>query len=448
VGRSRGSDLQWMGLAALTITGFLTFAMFVGADSRWLAALGDEIAANHAVPAGLPFAPLASQHWPNAVVLAELSFHALVSTFGNRGLMLAQVMALGIAFVALLRDAMAGGARREATVTALGLAAAGAVADLVTTRAQLYSIALLPILVALLRRDSRSPSWRIWLVVPMLAVWSNLHGAALIGLGITAIYLMLGRGRLQPVTASAVLLTSTAALLLTPAGMRTASYYYGVLSNVAAQRGEGMWMSLSLSSPVHLLLIAAAVVLTVYALRSRPQLWELIVILALAVMTARASRSGVWLLFFLAPLSARAFKPRAVWDRILPAAATAALVALILAVVRGPLDPGASGSLIARTIDVARGSPVLADDVLAEQIALAGGKIWGGNPIDAFSRRDQTTYLDWLEGDQPGARALRSGVDVVLTGKGGVASRLMRRVSSFRLIASDRTAALYVRVGR
>src|SRR5688572_18644221 len=47
----------------------------IGADSRWLAALGREILELGQVPDGVPFASAPSSDWPNVLVLAEVSFH-------------------------------------------------------------------------------------------------------------------------------------------------------------------------------------------------------------------------------------------------------------------------------------------------------------------------------------------------------------------------------------
>jgi hypothetical protein len=444
VGHAMRDDLRVVVLLTGTITGLLAVVTFIGADARWLAALGGEIAIRHSIPAGLPFAPAAS-HWPNTLVLAELSFHALVSALGDRGLMLAQLTAAAVGTIVLMRDAIAGGATRQAATGAVMLGSFGALADLATVRVQLYSIALLPVCAATLRHDARNPTWRIWLVVPLLALWSNLHGGALLGLGVTLAYLLLARARRDPLTATAVSVAATAGMCATPAGLRTVSYYHGVLTNVAAQRGEGLWSPLSLASPFDLLLIVVGIVLVFQAVRSRPRAWEIVVMAALILATVKAGRSGIWLVLFTVPVAARSFRPRVIWDRALPALATAGIVALVLGVARGPINPGASESLISRAIALSHGSPVLAEDVLAEQVALAGGKIWAGNPIDAFPRRTQAEYLDWASGQPAGIVALGPEVRVVLVGRGGPAERLTLRDPSFRMIASDRGTALYIR---
>jgi hypothetical protein len=120
------------------------------------------------------------------------------------------------------------------------VAGIGALPSLAIARVQLFSLVLFPLLLALLRAQSRSPSRAIWLAVPLLAVWSNLHGAALLGAGMLIVYLVFEPARREPVLTLAVTGASLAALCLTPVLLRTVTYYHGVLTNLAAQRGEGM----------------------------------------------------------------------------------------------------------------------------------------------------------------------------------------------------------------
>jgi hypothetical protein len=222
-------------------------------------------------------------------------------------------------------------------------------------------------------------------------------------------------------------------------------YYLGVLSNQAAARGQGLWAPLSLSHPLDVVLVGAAIALAVRFSRSRPPAWELLASILLAAMTVQASRSGVWLLFFLMPSAARVFTSRRAWDHLLPVLGTLGLVALVFAIVRGPLPTGGSPAAVARAIALAHGTPVLAEAVQAEQVALAGGRIWVGNPIDAFSKRDQNTYLDWVEGRPSGHRALVSQVLVVLTGSRSPARRLMDETPDFVRVDAAPNAVIFLR---
>jgi hypothetical protein len=313
---------------------------------------------------------------------------------------------------------------------------------------QLFSLALFPVLIALLRSEARDPSRRIWLVVPLLAVWWNLHGMALAALGITGTYLILGRLRSDRATAIGVGAASLLSIFLTPVGWRAITYYQLSLTNVGVQRGEGLWAPLSLTSVFDVMLILAVVTLITYACRRPrplPPLWEIAVLLILVLMTINASRSGVWLAFFLVGPAAHGLQLRRRWARAIPPLATVGVVVLALAIIRGPLPSGGTHTFIARAIALAHGTPVLADDVLAEQVALAGGRVWVGNPIDAFSRQDQAAYLDWADGSSQGSQALRPQVLVVLTQRGGAAQRLMDRTPGFARVAVEKTAIIYER---
>jgi hypothetical protein len=421
------------------IIGLSILLATIGADARWLAALGNDVLAGGRIPAGIPFAAAPAAHWHNVTVLAEVVFAALVSALGDRGLVFAQTLAVAIAFAVLARDALRAGASRQATASTCLLVALGAVASLVVARVQMFSLVLFPLLLALLRNDSRRRSSRIWLVAPLLALWSNLHGAVLVGLLVTLAYLTLARLRERPVETIAVATACAVALCTNPGGIHALSYYHGVLSNVAAKRGEGMWGPLSPTSPLDALFMATGVILGSRAARARPAVWEGIVLLLLAVVTLHAARSGVWLLFMLVTPAAVGTRPGGAWRRRTVLIAGAALAVIVLGALRGPSPSGADSRTIARAMELARGTPVLADDIVAEQIALAGGKVWASDPIDAFGTRTQASYLDWLDGRRDGLAAIGTRVRVVVVRSGSPEAVLMQRTPSFRAVARGRS---------
>jgi hypothetical protein len=336
-----------------------------------------------------------------------------------------------------------GGAGDLGSSLAMVLVVVGAIPALLVIRVQLFSLLLFPVLAALLREQARSPSRRIWLVPPLLALWSNLHGAVLVGLVVAAAYLALDRARSEPVTAAAVLAVSVLAICLTPAFERTPAYYFRVLRNEAARRGEGLWAPLTLHSGFDLLLIGAGVLLLAGALHARPPLWETVLLVALAVLTVRTARSGVWLLFFAAPLAARVprMRSRRRWPIVVPFA----VVLAVFGVVQGPSPSGADERLLDDALRRAAGTPILADPILAEQVALAGGRVWMSNPLDAFDRADQELYLQWLDGQPDGLRAFDYAPRVVLVRPGSHASALAARLVGWREVGRGDEAVLYVR---
>jgi hypothetical protein len=415
----------------------------VGADARWLAALGGIIVETGGIPDGVPYASAASAGWPNVPALAEVIFHVLEASLGDRGLLLAQVAATGFALAILSADIRRGfsGGR----VPVLVLVVLGSFSALVAARVQLFSLVLFPLAVALLRAEARRPSRRIWLLVPLVALWTNLHGAALLGVAVAGAYLLFERSRREPLVAFGVLGCSIVALGCTPSLWRTFDYYRGVFENEAARQGLGLWGRLDVRDPLDLILIVSAVALLALAVRSRPPLWEAVALAGVTLMTIDAGRSGVWLLFLAALPACRGLG--LAHTRTVPRLALAPLIAVAaLGLIRGPLPLQADAELVADALHRAGRTPILAEAVPAEQIAVAGGKLWLANPLDAFGHADQRLYLAWLEGDAAGDAALARAPRVVVVMRGSAAQRRMATRPSFREVRRDARAILYQRI--
>jgi len=421
-------------LVPLLAAALAAFAV-VGADCRWLVALGGYLLQGR-FPGSLPFATADTSGWPNVPALAEVILRVLWRLFGERGLVAAQAAAAAGAFAVL-----AVGLRREsrgsagpAAVSLLVLCSS--LPALLVVRNGLFSLLLLPVLLVLLESESRLPSRRIWLAVPLLALWSNLHGGALLGYGLLAVYAVCSRRR----TAAGLLVGGALALCATPVLWRTPEYYLGVSRNEAARRGVGLWAPLGLGF-LDLLLVAAAVALlaiAVVAHRRSWRGWEVVSVICLGAATAHSARLGMWLAFVVAYPAARALELRR--PAALPLAVPGLLAALVLAgLARTPYDAGSR--TLAR--EAARtGKPVLADSVAAEQVELAGGKVWVADPLDAFRRSDQSLYLDWLAGRRSGAAAVDHAAFVLVRrgSPAGVAAAADPRLAR---IHADGHAVLY-----
>jgi hypothetical protein len=406
-------------------------AAVIGADARWLAAIG-AIVARGTLPHSLPFATAPTSGWHDVPALAELVFHWLHAAFGDRGLELLNVIGVATGFGVLVVALRRQGAT-AAAVTLVGLVVfVGSLPEIGAVRNGLFSLALFPVLLWLIE-DERAD---LRLVVPLFALWSNLHGAVLVGCGVLWLHVLVARRRAIPTAALATL-----ALCATPALWYTPAYYWTVSTNEAARRGVELWAPLGLR-PFDIVLVLAAVALAVLA-RRRFRLWELVTAAVLAAATIRAARYGEWLILLLAFPAARAVRltvPARVPVLVVPLFA----IAIVLGLARTPYDAG-SRRLAA---EAARARvPVLADAVLAEQVELAGGLVWVADPIDAFRRRDQALYLEWIEGRASGRAALDHARLVLVspTSKAGKASardpRLVR-------IGRDTRAVLYRVRGR
>jgi hypothetical protein len=436
-------------VAVWLVTAFSALLGEVGADARWLAALGGEIARLGSIPAGVPYAALPSAGWENAPVLGELAFHALQAALGERGLLLAQALAVLSALTAVALDLRARGAAELPSSLVLLLVAVASAPALLVARAQLFSLALFPLLALLLRAESGRPSWRLWLLPALLALWSNLHGGALLGLALACCYLLLDRLRRRPVESVLALALSGCALFATPALLGTADYYRGVLGSEAALRGEGLWGPLSLARPLDLAFLAAGLPLLVAAFLARPRPWEAAGLLGLAASSAHSGRTAVWLVIFASSPAAAALTGGRSWrwspPRRLSGAALALLAGLaIVGLLRPPLSNTAGPALRRQAALVAAGRPVLADAENAEALALDGQRVWIANPLDAFPRPLQRRYLDWLAGRRAPTEVVAQA-QVVLVRLGEPAQRRLDRELGFREVARDERAVLYAR---
>ncbi|HEY4346220.1 MAG TPA: hypothetical protein VGM80_01425 [Gaiellaceae bacterium] len=388
----------------------------IGGDALWLVPLGHEIAHGH-LPGSISFATAPTSGWHDVPALAEFLFWGLYRIFGgDRGLLVAQMLGAAVGFGALAR-----GLARETTggavIVLCAIVMAGALPAVVIVSVSAFSLALFPVTLALLESESRARSRRIWLAVPLIALWGNLHGGVIAGWGLLACYLVFDRARHDRRTAALVLGSATLALFLNPALWRTPLYYRGIFESQVARRGLELWAPLS-GRGVDLLAIVVALVLALIGLsrRAHVSLWEVVAVAGLIAATIDVARNGTWLLFIVAYPAARSLRIGAPKERLLVLAAAIVALGAVAGIARGPVDPGARSlaRIVARTHE-----PVLATALLGQQVAADGGRVWVNNPIDAFRQSDQRLWLDWLHLDPSGSAAVRHVVQVLVpTGSG------------------------------
>ena len=448
-------------LALTTCAGLLVLLLGqVGGDARWLGALGRLIATTHRIPDGVPFADAVSAGWPNVPVLAELALAVPLWLAGDRGLLLVQTVAVVAGLWLLTTDARRSGAQDRSTAAVLLLVVLGGSTSLLIARLQLFSLMLFPLLWLLLRSQARRPTRHIWWLVPLFSLWSNLHGAALLGVAVAASYLLLHRGRHSPVESALVGAACALALCLTPALTATPAYYLGVLGNESARQHLGLWAPLAVSSPFDLVLVLAVVALLPAVRRSGPALWEVAALGGLAVLTVLAARNGIWLLFALAGPAATGWPrrrraaagrlPRAAPQRASPPLTallwTAAVALAGFGLVHGVTASTRDPQLVTIAVRAAAGRPIAAQGVLSEQVVAAGGRVWLTNPLDAFSRADQRRFLSWSDTGQTALLPATSAIVLVPTGGPGAAA--LAADADFWLLAGDDHSVVYLRVPR
>lgn len=384
----------------------LAHTVTIGADTMWLVALGGAVVSEGGVPRGVPFMAADTAHWANVPVLGQVLMF-MIDGLGPAALLLTQLVAVVLAMLGLALSARRLGASGFGTALALLVLVLGHLPALGIVRAQVWSIPLFVLMAALLRQESQHASRRIWLVVPLVIIWGNLHGAVLVGVAVAGAYLVLDRIRRDPLTSICVGAVMVGGLWVTPAGFRSHEYYLGVLGNEAARRGEGLWAPMDLGSAFGWLMVISTLALLIGALRHRVPIWEYAVIAGLLVMTFQAARNGFWLAIWLVPRAAvglgalgtgRARSPAPGRSRLAAVAGGLALLAVVTIGVHQRSTVVSSDRQTARQIASVIGPdrPTLATSPLSELLAVEGVTIWAGNPVDALPRPRQAAFLDFL----------------------------------------------------
>ena len=411
-------------MAVGALAAFIAAFGLVGGDALWLVPLGAKVAHGH-LPASIPYATAPTGGWHDVPALGQLVLWALYHAFGGvRGVVVAQAIAVAVAF-----GSLAYGLRRESALVVSTIVLVATLPAVVVANAQLFSLVLFALLLLVLESESA-----LWVTVPLIIVWGNLHGGVLAGWALLACFVVFERRRAWP-----VLVAATVALGLNPALWRTPSYYAGVFHSEVAARSEGLWAPLGLG-PFDVLLGVAAMSLMAVALRGgRVRLWEAVALVGLAAATVHVSRNGVSLLFVAAYPAARALSLRSPSPRLLASAGVILAAGAVVSLARGPVTHGSPQ--LAR--DAARtGRPVLADAYLGQQVVLTGGRVWVENPIDAFRRPDQRVYLDWLAGRPSGDVAVEHA-GYVLVQAASAAGRRAGRDPRLAVVEKTPDAVLY-----
>lgn len=281
----------------------------------------------------------AGRTWINHEWLAEWVFgwvYDVASTWG--------LVVLKLLFVATVFGLAADHLRRRGVGTVLGtimllLVALGTAPSLTTLRPHVFTV-LFFLIVLLILRSCRNRPGVLWLLPAVFALWINVHGGVLAGLGIVAIWFAaeaveVKRARRQVEVKSAgtflglraaVGLSSAAALLLNPYGPGLPRF---LLETATVPRPFiTEWAPLSLSSTygaVYLILLAVGVVLLALS-RLRPRLPEAVLLAVGALLPFVAFRHLP--LFGLIWLVALADPAADVWARIIERRSTTAPVHL------------------------------------------------------------------------------------------------------------------------
>jgi hypothetical protein len=307
-------------------------------QDSWLTLVSGREIAQHGLPSTDTLTAWShGKPWIDQQWLAQIVFYGLDRLGGIKLVLLAHAFLLASAFAAALAVA-----RRRASQTSVALV--GVLCMFLAPwalqmRAQSFAPLLFVGLMGLLVADSRAPTRRVLLVLPILALWANLHGTAVLGAALVALRAVT---RLRAVPErrleSVALLASPALLLASPYGLSLIGYYHRMLTSPLLGKFLNEWRPSTPSSTTALfyVLAFAATGLAARHVRALGR-FELLALASLTVSALLAIRSIVWFALactiLLPPLLDRELAGRSWASRRLPGARVAPLIAPVAIVV-------------------------------------------------------------------------------------------------------------------
>jgi hypothetical protein len=429
-------------------------------------------------------------NWPNLEWLGGVVLSFVYDTAGTVGLKLAKFASVAAIMVLIALGEGETGASLEVQATIL-MGSAVAFMPQMQFRPVLATYLFFAALMTMLARESYGRHVPLWLAVPMLALWANLHGGFFVGLIALGVYTAIcgaqdlahGRGTRRGVRLAALTSAAALATLLNPYGLNDWLMIIPYLRNPFTLRYISEFRPLlAVIADFHrehrplftfdCALVVLAATLVAFALTPRADDLALFAIAALMTATALYAvrntalaviacciplcRHGDLLIDYLRSLhDAGVARPLRIW-RVLHA--SLAVVVVGLAIRTG---------LLSRTLPAVEAKPVgalafmrkhnLHGNVLCEY-GWAGYLLWHDAPhskifieslFEAYYPHAVQNDYAAVNFDQPGAALVLDAYpnDFVLMPTGSVAYRLLMAQAGWRLIYRDPVSALFARVG-
>ena len=196
-----------------------------------------------------PFSYSAPGHlWAVHEWLAEVMMARTWDLFGIAGLMFWKFACTSLTVLMLAMIIAETGAApplQAAVLVTLALA----LLPMMQFRPQLYSYMFLAALIALLTRENYRRRARLWLAIPMLALWANLHGGFVVGVAVLVIYSgavmfqgLINRGGVRRATRlAAITIGGALATLANPYGLNAWAHVLAAAGNPETRKDMVDW---------------------------------------------------------------------------------------------------------------------------------------------------------------------------------------------------------------
>lgn len=443
-GSPRGAALGWaLAVAGVTFTIQAFISRYLFWDSYFGLVAGRYIAAN-GVPTTEALTTAGKLQWIDQQWLSHWLFYAAWSIGGYSATALLSAVAVTLAF-ALLAALMVNHGVPGRRAFVWSLAALAVALGSTVVRAQSLILPLAVLLLWAILDDARRPGFRVRFVtvLPLLAIWANMHGSVLLGAGAVGAYsaVRAASDAWRQDLRSAALHAATgamalAALLATPYGLSVFDYYQSLLANTAVHGYILEWSAPVIGNPYSLaffamLAVTAVVVGYGFARRYRPPIVLVVAAAGLGLLALTGVRYAIWFGIVAAVLNAQILAGARPAPPPFPAAFLRAGAAVLLAasVVSAAVLITTSGDEFERDLPRAAMAAVAdytaahpATLILADELASAllwrhpglAGHVGFDTRLEQYPEDRLVAWFEYLNGVPPGWPSATDGYDVLL----------------------------------
>ena len=284
-------------MAAFAIVLLVTLRRGLAGDG-WLALLAGRSIVQHGLPSHDSLTVMAhGRRWTDQQWLAQLGLYGLWRAGGVKlTLLVHALLATGTLTAAALIARRHGATARSVTWVAIpALIAYYPVAAVMRT--QSFALPLFTATLWLLLDDARRPSSRVFMTLPLLVVWANLHGSVLLGAGLVALagLVTLARARRPSARGLALVFLPWACLFASPYAAQLPAYYRKVLVEGDFSHLITEWAptTLDLVTVPLFILVLGGLWLLGRSGRAVP-IFDQLAFLAMAVIAFQAIRNIAW----------------------------------------------------------------------------------------------------------------------------------------------------------
>lgn len=213
---------------------------------------GQAVIAQHHLVLNDPYSYSAFDHlWRNHEWLTEVVMAAAYNVFGVVGLKLWKFACVAATMLFVVLGLAETGATPTAQLNTLTVVAIATMPQM-EFRPQLFTFVLLAAMLALLARDNYRGRAPLWMLVPMMALWANLHGGFIMGIAVLGLYagmtgvndLAAGAGLGRAIRLGALAMAALLATMVTPYGIGTWSPVLHALRNPMTRIAVTDWQPL------------------------------------------------------------------------------------------------------------------------------------------------------------------------------------------------------------